>query len=339
MMTAAIANTNFMRFSQSNKHQKTFRVSPQNIKRIVGRHLSEAFNSEPDNIFDISELLTEIGFLSNIEIEVKAGERIAFDPDIITHDPYEADALRSSIELLQITETSTFDLSFQSNSFSRSISERNRVLFKHANYLKREKLISEYNLVFYHKKRGRQLFNHLSSGEQTLISTLLFIRSNLPELEVIIVDEPENSLHPEWQRRYLEFIHMALGYHDIQIYLATHSPILVSGALSGYGNDVEIIRIEGDEEYLLEISEKTGPESVEKILWEAFETITPVNHFLSIKLSRLLQKVTDGVISPEAAEEEIQKLKKSSYDSKQKKLLNNISENLERFLPNAQHDN
>ncbi|WP_245337554.1 AAA family ATPase [Shinella sp. HZN7] len=45
-----------------------------------------------------------------------------------------------------------------------------------------------------------------SSGELALISSLVFLISSIGQEPVILIDEPENSLHPRWQREYLEKI-------------------------------------------------------------------------------------------------------------------------------------
>lgn len=333
--TAAIANTPFVRFKRSRKSRKVFRVSPSGITSIVSKNLRNLFESEGRDTFDVSDLLETIGFHPIVEIEIRLEKHLDIDFRQITSDDFEIEAISSALESLSSEGGGRFDLSRYSDSFSRSLRDRNIVLFKYIQELKRAGLVSSYSLIFHHRERKPQIFSELSSGEQTLISTFLFIRSTLPNLGALFIDEPENSLHPEWQRRYLEMLHMALGYHEAKIYLATHSPVLVSGALSSYGSEVEVIRVDGDNEHPVEGSQKNGPESVEETLWDAFETITPASHFLSIELSRILQELTDGRTSRQEAEEKIKEFKRRSYDRTQQELLSRVSDNIEKFLPNA----
>ena len=333
--TAAVANTPFVRFARASKNRKVFRVSPTGIARVVSENLKNFFDSEARNTFDVSDLLETIGFQPIVELEVKLSGNNNVDIRKITSDSFEVEAISSALDVLRPEGGGIFELSRYSDSFSRSLRGRNRIIFKYIQELKRAEIVSSYSLIFHHEKRGPQVFSGLSSGEQTLISTFLFIRSALPNLDALFIDEPENSLHPEWQRRYLEMVQMALGYHEAKIYLATHSPVLVSGALSSYGNDVEVIRVDGDKDHLVKISQVTGPESVEEILWEAFDTITPVSHFLSIELSSLLQNLTDGRISRREAEDKIDEFKRRSYDRTQQELLDRVSDNITKFLPNA----
>ncbi|SNY58213.1 AAA domain-containing protein, putative AbiEii toxin, Type IV TA system [Pseudooceanicola antarcticus] len=332
---AVIANTPFVRFERRTRNRKVFRVSPAGINRVVSENLRNFFDSEGRDTFDISDLLEAIGFFPDIDLDVKVDKVNDFDLDKITTDLFEVEALSSILDILGAEGGGRFELSRHNDSFMRSLRGRNRILFKYIRELKREKLVASYDLIFRHRGRAPQIFAELSSGEQTLISTFLFIRSTLPSLGALFIDEPENSLHPEWQRRYLEILHMALGYHEAKIYLATHSPVVVSGALSSYGDDVEVVRVDGDARYPVEINQTSGPESVEEILWEAFDTITPVSHFLSIELSRVLQRLTDGQISQQEAENEIHSFKKRSYDNTQRELLSRVLDNIKRFSQNG----
>lgn len=69
----------------------------------------------------------------------------------------------------------------------------------------------------------------LSSGEQNLLILYynLIFRSN--SKTILLIDEPENSLHVAWQSKMLEdYISMA-DTTGCQIVLATHSPTLIDG--------------------------------------------------------------------------------------------------------------
>jgi len=337
----AIANTSFARFPYSSERFPVFRVSPRGIKSIVSRNLENLFGSDGKGIFAVTDLLESIGFEPKIDLEVRQNKRAILQPlfyDEVTdtlNSPYERGATIDFLGKLRGSGDVKLELVGGFDSFKRSVSEENRVILRNLPMLKNLNLVSGSAMIFYHKERGSQRFGELSSGEQTIISTFLFIKSNLKGLDAIFIDEPENSLHPDWQRKYLDTIHMALGYEKVSIVLATHSPVLVSGALSGYKNDVEVVRIRKDRREVLDIYYSDGPESVEEILWSAFDTLTPVSHFLSLELSRILQNLTDGEISYEQAQGKIFEFREKSYDRKQELLLNRVVENLERFVPNA----
>lgn len=82
----------------------------------------------------------------------------------------------------------------------------------------------------------------LSSGERQLLVMLahLSLNPNLAESGVFIVDEPELSLHIDWQEKFVDAICKANP--KVQLILATHSPAIILDrteqcrSLSGGGN-------------------------------------------------------------------------------------------------------
>lgn len=71
----------------------------------------------------------------------------------------------------------------------------------------------------------------LSSGEQhmiVLIYTLLF--HNTPdEHELILIDEPELSLHIVWQKRFISDLEKIMKLLNFDVMIATHSPAIING--------------------------------------------------------------------------------------------------------------
>jgi hypothetical protein len=86
----------------------------------------------------------------------------------------------------------------------------------------------------------------LSSGERALWSLagrlhdcLTKERSSLGHHQVLLIDEPETSLHPSWQRSYLyelTAVLEALKSNIHAVYIATHSPLIVSDLDTGAVN-------------------------------------------------------------------------------------------------------
>lgn len=82
----------------------------------------------------------------------------------------------------------------------------------------------------------------LSSGEKQMLIILLTVLVQDRQPYVLLMDEPEVSLHIEWQQRLLELI-LDLN-PNVQIILTTHSPAVI---MSGWGDrvtDVEDIIVE-----------------------------------------------------------------------------------------------
>lgn len=64
--------------------------------------------------------------------------------------------------------------------------------------------------------------NDLSSGKKQLFLRTLSIKMLEPKNSIILIDEPELSLHPKWQQRIIE-VYKKIGKNN-QIIVATHSP-------------------------------------------------------------------------------------------------------------------
>ena len=69
---------------------------------------------------------------------------------------------------------------------------------------------------------------HAGSGEYAVVRLVNAIR-NAPERSLILLDEPEVSLHPDAQIKLLEFIEKEVLHHGHQVVMSTHSPTLAAG--------------------------------------------------------------------------------------------------------------
>lgn len=79
------------------------------------------------------------------------------------------------------------------------------------------------NIPIFKNSAGEKFdINELSSGEKQLFLRTLAIRMLNPENSIILIDEPELSLHPKWQQRIVD-VYRKIGKNN-QIIIATHSP-------------------------------------------------------------------------------------------------------------------
>lgn len=68
-----------------------------------------------------------------------------------------------------------------------------------------------------------------SSGEQCFLSLILGIASEITDNSLICIDEPEISLHPEWQEQIVEVINNTFSsFHGCHFIIATHSPQIIA---------------------------------------------------------------------------------------------------------------
>ncbi|WP_300717872.1 AAA family ATPase, partial [uncultured Brachyspira sp.] len=85
---------------------------------------------------------------------------------------------------------------------------------------------------FYYLDKVR--FENLSTGIKSfIIIRMLLENGSLKEKDLLVLDEPEIHLHPEWQLLYAETIVLLQKYLDLTITITTHSPYFLE-AINGY---------------------------------------------------------------------------------------------------------
>ena len=87
------------------------------------------------------------------------------------------------------------------------------------------------NVIFENRDGTEVGLSGLSTGECQIVFRVGFILKNLGIFHsgIILIDEPELSLHPQWQRKYRDFLSAIFKDKDVQIIFATHSPYIFEG--------------------------------------------------------------------------------------------------------------
>lgn len=81
--------------------------------------------------------------------------------------------------------------------------------------------------------KGDILKTHqLSSGEQNEVVMLYRLVYEVPDQSLLLIDEPENSLHVAWQKTIVDDMKEIASVKRLQIIIATHSPSIVSKGFS-----------------------------------------------------------------------------------------------------------
>lgn len=77
-----------------------------------------------------------------------------------------------------------------------------------------------------------------SSGQQQMLCAIFGLATSITPGCLALLDEPELSLHPEWQLKYVDALfRIAKSVHNAHIVVATHSPLVVQQAVL-HGADV-----------------------------------------------------------------------------------------------------
>jgi len=78
--------------------------------------------------------------------------------------------------------------------------------------------------------------DHLSSGQWSWLAGLVGLAAHITDSSLVLIDEPENSLHPLWQQQYITTLNAVMReFRGAQAMVVTHSPIIASGVEPGCG--------------------------------------------------------------------------------------------------------
>lgn len=91
----------------------------------------------------------------------------------------------------------------------------------------------------FHKLKNQELISgeQLSSGQWGWLGTFGSLVAEIRHNSLILVDEPENSLHPRWQQEFIRELHAIVSeFHNCQVVVATHSPLIASGVSQEWGS-------------------------------------------------------------------------------------------------------
>lgn len=151
------------------------------------------------------------------------------------------------------------------------------------------------------EKRGQPPFSlkRASSGEQCLLVLMLGVAGHIQDHSLILIDEPEISLHPEWQERFMELLQAAFSdYSGCQFVIATHSPQIIA-RLSGTHSFIYHLR-----KKRLYRASQFEHRSADYQLAELFETPGMMNEYISrVCFNIIAQLRADRVLTREMKRE------------------------------------
>lgn len=90
-----------------------------------------------------------------------------------------------------------------------------------------DSLSRDEKIYFVNKVGEKFTLDEVSTGEKTLLTKVLYLFMKNYRDKVILIDEPELSLHPTWQNKILNIYEQFAEEFNCQIILATHSPHII----------------------------------------------------------------------------------------------------------------
>ncbi|MET3536442.1 AAA family ATPase [Chryseobacterium limigenitum] len=111
---------------------------------------------------------------------------------------------------------------------------------------KNTRILDQEMHVFFEKNGTDISIDNLSTGEKQIVFRGSFLLKNLKKLEnsIVMIDEPEISMHPKWQKKILDFyknLFIDNTVQKTQLFFATHSELVLRNALGNKNNHLVII--------------------------------------------------------------------------------------------------
>jgi predicted ATPase len=139
-----------------------------------------------------------------------------------------------------------------------------------------------------------------SSGELGIVTGFLGLASAIRDNSLIFIDEPEISLHPEWQTRYVELLAKTFArFQGCHFILATHSPLILSDIEA---HSSSVVSLDPDRRRAENASAFSG-KSYDYLLATAFEEPGNNNLFVKEEIIKALRLAADGKIRSAEFEE------------------------------------
>jgi predicted ATPase len=144
-----------------------------------------------------------------------------------------------------------------------------------------------------------------SSGEYHFFSSMIGLLATVENDSLIFIDEPEISLHPNWQMRYLSFVRKLFSgeeYRSCHLIVATHSHFVISDLRGETSKIIGLRKSDSSDESnknKIEIVDlpydvDTFCWSPDDVLYNIFNVTSSRNKFVAEEIATILDKLSTG---------------------------------------------
>ncbi len=163
------------------------------------------------------------------------------------------------------------------------------------------------------KRAGGYSLQESSSGEYHFFSSIVGLMATVkPTNSLVLIDEPEISLHPNWQMKYLSFLRELFNdpeYATCHIIVASHSHFLISDLKGENSKIIGLKRVKRKVEFVdLPKNVNTFGWSAEDVLYNIFNVVSTRNKFVAEDIAKMLNDLALG------DKNKANKLSKNKYD-------------------------
>jgi predicted ATP-binding protein involved in virulence len=213
---------------------ETIQTYAKELKQLISEFLQKSFiqTQELDSSYP-KRLTSENNILTQEEYEVRYNTLKNKQKKLTEFGLYESkqeflnynidDAKALSVYLKDFElKLGVFDEILEKLELFTSILNERRFTFKSIN-------VSRTKGFYFKTAKGKELeLSQLSSGEQHEVVLLYELIFNVKPDILVLIDEPEISLHITWQKEFLTDLLKIIQIQNIQVIIATHSPSIIN---------------------------------------------------------------------------------------------------------------
>lgn len=213
---------------------ETIQTYAKELKQLISQNLQESFkisqqldSSYPDRLVKEKNKLTEedykVRFEKLKEKQAKLAKNGLYESkqQVLGYSKDDSKALLVYLNDLE-KKLSVFDDLLEKLELFTGILNERRFTFKTIQ-------VDRENGFYFKTSRENELeLTQLSSGEQHEVVLLYELIFNAKQNVLVLIDEPEISLHITWQKEFLNDLLKIIKIQNIHVLIATHSPSIIN---------------------------------------------------------------------------------------------------------------
>jgi len=213
---------------------ETIQTYAEELKKIISENLKESFkisqnldSSYPSRLVQETKRLTEKEYAAQFEILKNKQQKLAnyglyeSERQLLRYNQDDSKALSVYLNDLD-KKLSIFDGLVEKLDLFTGILNERRFTFKTI------RIDKEKGFYFKTTKSKELELNQLSSGEQHEVVILYELIFKATQNTLVLIDEPEISLHITWQKEFLNDLLRIIKIQNIQVIIATHAPSIIN---------------------------------------------------------------------------------------------------------------
>jgi predicted ATP-binding protein involved in virulence len=220
--------------TERNYQEETIQTYAKELERMISLKMQESYkisqqldSSYPDRLVNEKKKLTEseykIRFAKLIVKQEKLAKNGLYENKqrVLGYSQEDSKALLVYLNDLESKLEVFDDLLERLELFTNILNER-RFTYKTIQ-------VDRVKGFYFKTSKGKELqLNQLSSGEQHEVVILYELIFNAKQNTLVLIDEPEISLHITWQKEFLNDLLKIIKIQNIQVIIATHAPSIIN---------------------------------------------------------------------------------------------------------------